>query len=195
MEVSGLLGTLDQEAIQDGMHKRLPRAADCFRRQARRQPYLGGALTLQYRVAVDGSVKHARMTASTIGSVAVERCVMTELSQVVFPKPRGGEAEFSYPLSFQARMAVIAWDPAMVSEELGKSREALLSGAEKGETLQPPAGLMITFYVDHRGRVVSAGMVADEPVEEAFADRFVDNLKQVKFVGPQSRYAKVSHRW
>jgi len=54
---------------------------------------------------------------------------------------------------------------------------------------------VVTFYVDVRGKVVSAGLAADNAVPVDFADRFVQNLKQLSFEAASGGYAKVSYTW
>jgi hypothetical protein len=216
LAVSGVLGTLDQDAIQRGVATRFSRAADCFQRQARQRPYLAGSISLEFRVATDGRTKRLRIVESTVGSWDVERCVQSELQATVFDRPRGGEAEFTYPLSFDGRVDATLWDPGMVRDELTESRDALLGLAPKkpkrkgkrGKIRQPPPsssagvelvapeGLILTFYVDWRGQVVSAGLAAAEPIDEDFATRFLANLSAVRFPGATgAKYAKVIYRW
>lgn len=197
MEVQGMLGTLDQDAIQAGLSPRLPRVTRCFDERLRRQPYLCGEVALRFRVARDGSIKQVGIARSTLGSFEAERCILAAVRGARFERPRGGEAEFQYPLSFQGRLNVYGWESGMVSRELQEHSEQLLSVKRGRSTivLDAPRGLELTFYVDRRGKAISVGMTAEEAIEEAFALPFIDNLKQLKFVAPQGRYAKVTYRW
>jgi len=157
---------------------------------------------MQFRIARDGRTKTLRLRESTIGSVAVERCLVRELRDIQFSQPSGGEAEFTYTLTFQGRVAPLVWDPGMVRDEILGQVEQLLSpgsdspqGSGGSVALVAPEALTVTFYLDQRGTVVSAGMAAEEDIPEAFADRFIENLKRIKFVQPQSAYAKVTYSW
>jgi len=196
MQVEGTLGTLDEEQIQGGLASRARALAACFQRQVMREPYLGGELTLFFRVARDGATKRVHLSQSSVGSLAVERCALESVRLTTFGRPRGGEAEFSYPLKFQGRLSALSWDPAMVKKEILDHVEQLLAGPSGGDPpLRAPASLVVTFYVDPRGKVVSAGMTAEDVVSPAFADRFVENLKHLTFEAASSGYAKVSYPW
>jgi hypothetical protein len=193
MRLEGELGTLDEEQAQAGLAGSLQALSACFSKQVLREPYLGGELTLHYRVARDGSVKHVRVARSSLGSLAVERCVAARAAKAHFARPRGGEAELDYPLRFQGRAPAQSWDPGMVSKELQGHVEDLLAGAD-GKALTAPAGLVLTFYVNTRGKVVSAGMTADDGVPDDFADQLAENLKRLSFVAAAG-YAKVTYTW
>ena len=194
MKVEGTLGTLEEEAIQAGLAPRLQAISACFEERAKQEPYLAGKLTLHYRVGRDGGVVRMHLSESTLGSMAVERCILKAATGVRFRAPRGGEAEFSYPLTFQGRMKTLDWNAGTVKDELLGAVSSLLDDGQGG-VLTAPAGLVLTFYIDVRGRAASAGMIADGPIDQAFADRFVTNLKKLKFVSPSGSYAKVSYAW
>jgi len=194
LEVEGMLGTIDGEAAQASLALRLPAAAACFRQRAQRQPYLGGKLNLVFRVSRQGTVKKLRLGQSSLGSVEVERCIVRGFQGVRLPTPKGGEAELVYPLSFQSRMPALSWGSGMVKDEILKNVDTLLLD-DGGKVMTAPAGLTLTLYVDGKGRVASAGMTADDLVDDAFADRLIANLRQLKFVAHDQGYAKVSYTW
>jgi hypothetical protein len=82
----------------------------------------------------------------------------------------------------------------MVKQEIQGHIEQLLAGRGKGGKLAPPAGLVLTFYVNARGKVVSAGMTAEDAVPDDFADQLAENLKRLSFEAAPG-YAKVSYTW
>lgn len=194
LQVEGVLGTIDDEAVQAGLKPRLPAAGACFQRCVQHQPYVGGKLTLVFRVSRQGTVKKVKLGQSSLGSAGVERCILRGFADLRFARPKGGEAEFVYPLSFQSRIQSLSWNPGMVKDEILKRVEQLLLD-DGGKPMTAPAGLTLTLYIDGKGRVVSAGMTAEDVVDEAFADRLVTNLKQLKFVAPDNGYAKVTYTW
>lgn len=197
MQVEGTLGQLDQVSIQEGLAPRMTAVTACFNRRVARKPYLGGQVDLGFRVARDGALKKLTMTASSVGDYAVEQCIRQEMQKASFSRPRGGEAEFTYSLTFQGRYSPLVWDPGMVKDEINKNLEELLTKKEgrKKTTLSAPNGLVVTFYVNRRGRVTTAGLVAEDPIDEEFAAAFIENLKRIEFVDPQSRCAKVTYTW
>lgn len=197
LKVEGVLGNLEQNAIQAGLDRVLPAVAACFQAKARRQPYLGGEMQLQYRVARDGTIKKMTVLRSSLGALEVERCVVDAAKKAAFAKPRGGEAEFTYPLTFQGRVAPEIWEAGAVADEIEENREKLtiITEGRKSTALVVPQGLVVTFYVNGRGKAVSVGMIADEEIDEEFAGHFVAELKKIKFVEPGSQYAKVTITW
>lgn len=193
MQVEGTLGTLDEEAIQSGMAPRLREIAGCFDNLVGQAPYLGGQVSLQLRVGRDGTARRVKLTESSLGSLTAERCILKAARGARFGRPRGGEAEVTFPLTFTGRIAPVIWNEGMVKDGLLAHVEELL--ADGGRPLRAPQGLVITFYVDPGGRVVSAGMIAEEPIDEKFADRLVENLKKLKLTQPSGGYAKVTYPW
>lgn len=197
MKVEGTLGTLDEYAVQEGMQPRLERIGRCFQDELSQKPYLGGQVSFKFRIDRQGRIKWVRLAESGIGSYPVEQCMLEAARTARFERPRGGEAEFSYTLSFQGRTSPLVWDPGMVKEELEGNIEALLTAKEgrDAQVLTAPSGLQLTFYVDHTGHPISVGMTAEEDIPAEFAEPFIEHLKGLSFVKPQSRYAKVTYSW
>lgn len=189
MKVQGLTGTLDPSQVRDALDNSLPRATRCYSSESRRKPYLGGEMQMKFRVNRDGSVKTVILTSSSVGSLAMERCVLKALGATRFPRPMGGgEAEFNYPLTFPARMGSQSWEAERIAETMEKVKKSLAKEAL-------PAGLVVTLYISPRGALVSAGMYASENVDEALADKVLEALQVAKFKAPQSHYAKVVVTW
>lgn len=197
MQVEGTLGTLDQGAIQEGLAPSLAPVARCFKSGSRGKPYLGGEVVVHFRITRQGTIKTLKIVRSSLGAYSIERCIVGKMMSLTFAKPFGGEAEFTYPLMFQGRAHPVVWDMSMVKDEIMKNIDDLLLDQKRPrlKMLVAPAGLVITFYVSSRGKVLSAGLTADEEVEEPFAERFIQNLKQIKFIEPQTQYGKVVYTW
>ena len=197
MQVEGALGTMDQSAVQAGMSRPMLEITSCFDSRQTTQPYLGGRASLQFRVSRDGKVKTVRLQESNLGSMELERCILTAARGATFERPRGGDAEFGYSVEFQGRIQPLPWDPGMVRSELDENREKLttIKQGRKTESLVPPSGLTVTMYVNGRGKVVSVGMIAIEEIDEEFATHFVEGLKEMKLEQPQGPYAKVTFTW
>jgi hypothetical protein len=198
MKVSGLMGTLDPGQVQLAMNQTFPAATQCYHRVARRQPYVGGKMNMKFRVRRDGTVKQIRLLSSDVGSRGIESCVLTKLGETRFAKPRGGgEAEFTYPITFPTRLASVSWDPQKIRKGLKKwrSKRRNRKASRKLNKLSFPRGLVMTLYIGSGGHVVSAGMTADEEIGEEFVEELMTTLKRVAFEQPASRYAKVTYRW
>ena len=196
MRVEGTLGTLDRAAIQAGLSRSMLEFTSCYDRRARHKPFLDGEVSLAFRVTRAGKVKTVRVQRSSLGAFEIERCILGSARTATFERPRGGEAEFSYTVSFNGRVPVDIWDPGMVREELDENRDLLFVrqvGAE-AVPLDVPPGLSVTMYVSRRGRVVSAGVTAEGAVDDDFAAHLVAALKQIQFEVP-SGIAKVTFSW
>lgn len=182
----GVMGTIDRRVTEKGLGRRFSAVVSCFERQVKTEPYLGGQMTLTFRLDARGKVRQVFLAQSDLGSLAVERCVMGELAQTAFPPPRGGETEFSFPLTFSGQLEPQWWSPARVRR--------LFRGLERHlQRLEHPPGLSLTFYVDRRGRVVSVGMCAEGPIEAAAADDLARRVLRMKFARHRARYVKVSY--
>lgn len=195
MQVEGLMGTLDPQQIQNALNSALPGASRCYYNETRIHPYVGGTMTMKFVVKRDGMVKSVHATESNVGSYDIETCVIERLAKVQFDKPRGGgNAEFTYPLSFPARMSVQEWDSSQVDATMKAWREKA-DVAKELKVLDIPDGLVLTLYIDQNGRLTTAGMIADGPILKEFATKLVDQMKAIVFNTPQSSFAKVSYTW
>ncbi len=62
-------------------------------------------------------------------------------------------------------------------------------------TLEVPQNLVLTFYLNRRGKVLSVGLTSSEPIAQDFAQHFTYNLKQLQFPKPKRRYTKITYPW
>jgi len=196
MRVEGALGTLDQSAVQAGLSRSMLEFTSCYDRNARGKPYLCGDVELAFRVTREGKIKKVRIKQSSLGALPVERCILEAARTATFQRPRGGEAEFSYTVSFNGRVPVNAWDPGMVKQEIDDNRDKLFIKQEGRESipLEVPRGLRVTMYVNRRGKVVSAGMTAEEEIDEEFSTHFISSVKTIQFEKPEG-FVKVTISW
>lgn len=199
MKVSGLIGTLDPSGVQSALARTMPAASQCYHDASRRQPYLGGTMSMKFIVQRDGSIKKLLLLSSDVGNYEVERCVLEKLGATRFEHPRGGaEAEFSYPLTFPARMTVQQWEEKHIRKTMEKWRRKLAKRSRRHkEAALPtaPRGLLLTLYVGGDGHLRTLGMVAEEEIDQEFPTKLVEALRKVKFKAPPTRMAKVTYRW
>lgn len=199
MKVSGLVGTLDPAGVQNALARTMPAASQCYHEASRRQPYLGGSMSMKFIVQRDGSVKKLQLLSSDVGNYEVERCVLQKLGATRFEQPRGGaEAEFTYPLTFPARMTVLQWEEKDIRKTMEKWRRKLRKRSRRRkEAALPtaPRGLLLTLYVGGDGHLRTLGMVAEEEIDQEFPTKLVEALRKVKFKAPPTRMAKVRYRW
>jgi hypothetical protein len=128
-----------------------------------------------------------------MGNYAAEKCILGVARALSFSKPHGGaEAEFTYPLEFRGLRAVAPWEQERVQPAMTKHRRdvAICRVATKGGGL--PASLALTVYIAPGGKVTSAGLSADAPLDDAFAACLVDKTRLWRLEDPLGRIAKAT---
>ncbi|MGE0787275.1 MAG: TonB family protein [Sandaracinaceae bacterium] len=69
----------------------------CYENELQRRPGLRGRVEVSWRILPSGEVGDARIAASTMGSAAVEGCIVRQIRRWRFPPPREGQVEVRYP--------------------------------------------------------------------------------------------------
>ncbi len=198
MIVKGVNGTLDSDAVQSGIEARFKTVMACVNSRVAALPALGGTLSFKFRVTADGRVRRVQLLASDLGSLSAERCILDVLRTAKFERPDGGEAEFSIPMSFKGTAPFDVLNPSQrkVAEALRAACKQLLAAGEAGAApLTVPAGTRLTFYLDERGAVRSAGLAAGgAEIPGEVADRLVANATAMilPVKPPAARFAKLS---
>ena len=192
MKVAGTLGSLDEDEIAGPFQRRWDDITRCYDAVAAKQQYLGGKIEVKLRVTQAGDPKSAYVVASTFGNYEAERCILGIARELHFAKPKGGgEAEFTYPIEFRARRPVQTWDEARVSPSLNRHRGDVRACKEKAPGKLPPA-LSMTVYVAPGGKIASAGLAADAPLDDAFANCLVQKTKGWRLDDPLGKIAKAT---
>lgn len=191
LEVEGLLGTIDMSDVQPILSRRADALVACYEEESGLPPYVGGQIELKFRVNRDGSLKHVQVAEGNLGAWPVEKCLLGVARSLTFPRPRGGEAEFRFPLEFSGRGSVAVMNEDQARRELsGKLREwATCPGAE-----DVPMEVQLTVYVGAHGAVTSAGLTAlgAEPFPDAWADCAVAKAMAWTLSDPRGRIVKAS---
>jgi hypothetical protein len=191
-QVTGTVGTIDQDAIDQPFQMLGGEINRCYHDGAARLWYLGGKLELKVKVQGDGGVKEVA-TVTPIGNLAVERCVAEIVRGMHFAHPKGGpEAEFNYSWDFQARAAVKDWGTDDASAHFEKHRKDLKDCMRRGS---PPPGLRVTFFVAPGGKVTSVGVGADAPVADDYATCVAERVSTWKFDDPLGKIARATYRF
>lgn len=91
-------GGLDKELIRRVVRRHLGEVNACYSKELARNPALQGRVMVQFIIAASGSVKEAKTQSSTLGSPAVEDCIVAALKSWEFPKPSpSGDVVVTYP--------------------------------------------------------------------------------------------------
>ena len=96
-------GMLSKEQIDQVMRRSMNQIKYCYQRElARSGAGLSGRVTVKFTIASSGSVASAAIKESTLGSEAVESCVLGRINRLRFPEPAGGGIVIvNYPFVFQ----------------------------------------------------------------------------------------------
>lgn len=192
MKVAGTLGTLDDDEIAGPFQRRWDDITRCIDEVAQKQQFLGGKIEVKLRVTAAGDPRSAFIAASTFGNYDAERCVLAIARELHFARPHGGgEAEFSYPIEFRARRPVQPWEEARVEPAVARHRKDVHECKQRAPGKLPPA-LSMTVYVAPGGKIASAGLAADAPLDDAFAECLVGKTKAWRLDDPLGKIAKAT---
>lgn len=188
VQIEGLMGTISQDQVNMTLQPRTETFARCFT-QGAGVDFLGGDIRLSFRIHVDGSVAWVFPSQTTIGHRAVERCIVERARGVRFPRPRGGEAEFSWGFGYDAPSDVrppLNWDATRISSTLASNGAALVSqcGGQRG--------YHVTAYVQSGGRVIAVGVATQSNDTAAQLDCIATGVSGWTMPDPGSYPAKVS---
>lgn len=164
MVASGVLGTLPQMDIESTLQARQRKFVRCFAQTWAHDDLVGGDFKLAFRVGVDGSVRWVYLVDSTVGDRDTERCLLSVASAAHFPRPMGGEAEFTWSMGVDPStdvrppVKVPADEVAAVVSERGP---AVLQQCGRGSG----SDYRVTAYVDPGGSVRNVGVAAPVKAE------------------------------
>jgi hypothetical protein len=188
VEVSGLLGTIRQDQVRGTLEPRMRDFAGCLEARTHTFEALGGEIRLSFRIRTDGSVAWVYPSASTIGDREAERCILEVASRARFPRPHGGEAEFSWGFGIDPPADVrppLEWDAAQVVPVLARGAPDLASRCRVH-------GVRVTAYIAPGGRVIAAGASTPDPDSLERVDCVLDAVRRLAMPDPGSYAAKVT---
>jgi hypothetical protein len=97
---TGGTGTLSADAVRATVGRALGGIKACYERALRRNPTLGGRVSVVFTVGGGGRVVSASATNNTVAP-EVGTCIVGRIRSLRFPPPQGGNVTFSYPFFFQ----------------------------------------------------------------------------------------------
>ena len=191
MVVAGTLGTLTDEEMNEPFKRRWSDVSRCYTAQKTKLGYLGGKVELRVRIGATGAPTVVHVV-TPLGSLETERCLVSLARELSFGKPRGGpEAEFTYPVDFPIDGTLRTWEPERGAKTLTKAKRDLAACAARGAST--PGPLTMTLYVGPGGKVTSAGIGADQPVDDKVASCLCDRAtKTWRLDDPLGSIAKVT---
>ncbi len=193
VQIEGLMGTISADRVNQAMEPRMDRFLRCFTDRYDAVRVLGGHIEMSFRIHIDGTVRWVYPSTSTIGDRATERCLLDVAGRARFSRPRGGEAEFAYPLDLDTPEDVrppVSWSSSDITDVLEENGQAVVSSCRpRGSRAQ----FNVTAYVKRGGDVMAAGVSCDDPeLSSQVLDCVADAVKSWNMPDPGSYPAKVS---
>lgn len=187
-QITGLMGTIRQDQVQTTLEPRMNSFLRCFEQRMGEVEFLSGEVRLSFRIDVEGHVMWVFPSQTTIGDLAAERCVLDVARRAHFPRPRGGEAEFTWGFAFDAPDDVrlpTSWEATHIGP-------ALLSGAPDLGPRCGASGVRVTAYVAPGGRVLTAGGSVTSQDQLQAIECVVSAVRALTMPDPGSYAAKVT---
>jgi hypothetical protein len=188
LAVSGLLGTIRPEYVDEALRMKQNAFLRCFERRLDQVEVLAGEIQMAFRVDLEGRVRWVYPKRSTLGDREMERCVLDVARGTRFRAPSGGEAEFTWGMTFPGLDDVrppVGWPADRVAAQLA-------AGAAQVGACHAGAAFSVTAYVAPGGVVMTAG--ASTEVQEAAdaLDCVVGAVRAWRMPDPGSYPAKVT---
>jgi hypothetical protein len=159
MVTEGTLGTVPSHVVESTLQARQGKFLRCFTDAWRSDPLVGGEVRFVFRVGPSGEVRWVYPVVSTVGDVETERCLLDVARRARFPKPHGGEAEFSWSLGVDPMDDVrppVPWEGDQAAPLVAEHRDAVLQDCIDGA----PTAYRVTAYVAQGGTVRRVGVAA-----------------------------------
>ncbi len=90
LETPIVLGAMKHPVIEAVIRGHLKEITSCYEQGFAARPDLAGRVSVSFTISSAGSVSKATVRRSTLGETAVEACVASVFSEMVFPQPVGG---------------------------------------------------------------------------------------------------------
>ena len=187
-EITGLMGTISQDAVRGALEPRMTQFARCFERGMAQVEFLGGDVRLSFRIDVSGQVLWVYPSSTNIGDLTTESCILDVARSTHFPRPRGGEAEFSWGFGMDPPDDVrppLSWGGESLGDVLERSGREVRSRCGRGP-------FRITAYVAPGGQVLAAGGSSSDAESLAALSCVVDAVRTWAMPDPGSYAAKVT---
>lgn len=187
-QITGLMGTIPRDEVENTLNPRMIRFQRCLGDRMGDVEYLAGDIRMSFRIHTDGTVAWVYPSQTTFGDRQTEQCILDVARQTRFPRPRGGEAEFSWGFGFDA-----ADD---IRPPLNWSAEALGDRAEDvgdiARECNARGDFEVTAYIQPGGAVLAAGGSAPDAESEQTLDCILERVRAWEMPDPGSYAAKIT---
>ncbi len=95
-------GFLPREHIERVVRRHSRGIRACYERELQNDRSLAGRITVNWTIGLDGRVARSSIASNSIGSSAVESCILREVRRMRFDQPDGGMCVVSFPFTFRS---------------------------------------------------------------------------------------------
>jgi hypothetical protein len=186
--VQGLLGTVTDDELERVFAEHRDRMMQCYENALEDLEEIEGDLRFDMEVASDGRVNSAFISASNLGSLDTESCMLDMVKNLRFKRAPGGLAMINYPMTLEAPYDFkepSAWTNDTQDQVLGDHQSDISS------CLQGRSGAHVTLYVGKGGMVLSSGASGDTKEAYEAATCIASSAKEWTFPAPSGDLAKV----
>lgn len=97
-----IAGFLSREQIERVVRRHSRGIQYCYERELQNNPELGGRISVNWTIGLDGRVTSASISENSTGNRNVESCVLAEVRRMRFDQPDGGNVAVTYPFTFRS---------------------------------------------------------------------------------------------
>jgi hypothetical protein len=192
VKVRGIEGTMSNFDVRVTMEERGKAFGACHEPRARRVPRMAGNIEFAIRISPEGAVTQVGVLSSDVGDRPLERCFVDVIAATPFPRPNGGEANVTWTVNLgpgRAGKDPEQWDLGRIERVVEKRGPELMESC----SIPTSNALVVTAYVNRRGRVITAGVSARQGGAPELFDCVAQELRSWKMPSPRkSPLAKVS---
>lgn len=95
-------GFLSREQIERVVRRHSRGIRYCYERELQNDPALGGRVSANWTIGLDGRVQSASIVENSMGNRNVESCILREVRRMRFDQPDGGMVVVTYPFTFRS---------------------------------------------------------------------------------------------
>lgn len=95
-------GFLSREQIERVVRRHSRGIRYCYERELMNDPALGGRISVNWTIDLEGRVSSASVVENSMGNRDVESCILREVRRMRFDQPDGGMVVVTYPFTFRA---------------------------------------------------------------------------------------------
>ncbi len=186
--VQGLLGTVTGDELERVFSEHRSAMMRCYENALEDLEEIEGEIRFDMEVASDGTVSSAFISASDLGSLETESCMLGRVKNLRFKREPGGVAMINYPLTLDAPYDFpepSAWSNETVGQVLAEH------ASEVQSCLAGLTGAHVTVYVGKGGMVLSSGASGETAQAYEAAVCVASSVKSWVFSAPTAELAKV----